>query len=130
MFEIADGRITAGASRLTYSLTVLLMLGFGPLVATRLVGVSQSALFDVDVPGNLGPLGVWFGWVLFAVGVMLTLSMAPADFPWALAMVLATARFAALGGAAFGDPVGTCIGAVAMTVTALLLGRQRTLPPP
>jgi uncharacterized membrane protein YjjP (DUF1212 family) len=39
MLELAAGRITAGASRLTYGLAVLLLLGFGALLATTLVGV-------------------------------------------------------------------------------------------
>lgn len=128
--ELADGRITAGATRLVASLVVLLMLGFGALVATVLVDVPQTALFDVDVPGNLGPIAVWSGWIVFALGVMLVFSMAPADFPWALALVLGTAAVAALASAAAGDPVGTFVGAVAMTITALLLGRRPGLPPP
>lgn len=129
MLELADGRVTAGASRLVASLAILLMLGFGALVATVLVHVPQSFLFDVNVPGNLGPLLVWGGWVVFALGVMLVFSMAPRDFPWALLLVLLTAGAAALGSAAFGDPIGTFLGAVAMTVTALWLGRRAALPP-
>lgn len=130
MLELADGRITAGASRLVYSLAILLMLGFGALVGTALVDVPQSALFDVDVGGNLGPLAVWAGWVVFAGGTMLCFSMATHDFPWALGMVLLTAAAAALGSAALGDPLGTFAGAVVMTVVALRLGRRPSLPPP
>jgi uncharacterized membrane protein YjjP (DUF1212 family) len=47
------------------------------LAAVVLAQVPQRLLFDVTVPGNLGTLGVWAGWVLFALGVMLTFSMAP-----------------------------------------------------
>ncbi|HEY7198437.1 MAG TPA: threonine/serine exporter family protein [Gaiellaceae bacterium] len=127
--ELADNRITAGASRLVYSIVVLLVLSFGALVATVLVQVPTSALFDVSVPGNLGQLGVWGGWVLFALGVMLTFSMAPRDFPWALGLVLLTAAAADLGTRAFGDPVGTFVGAIVMTTAAVLLGRRPSLPP-
>jgi uncharacterized membrane protein YjjP (DUF1212 family) len=130
MLELADGRITAGAARLVYSLAVLLMLGFGALVATVLVGVPHSYLFDVDIPGNLGPIAVAGGWVLFAVGVMLTFSMAPADFPWALALVLGTALVVTVGSAATGEAVGTFVAAVVMTAAALFLGRIPGLPPP
>jgi uncharacterized membrane protein YjjP (DUF1212 family) len=130
MLELADGRITAGAVRLVYSLAVLLMLGFGALVATVLVGVPQSALFDVDVSGNLGPIAVAGGWVVFGLGVMLTFSMAPNDFPWALALVLSTAAVVTVASATFGDLVGTFVAAVGMTVAALLLGRRPGLPPP
>ena len=47
------------------------MVSFGALVATVLVRVPQSSLFDVTVTGNLGTLGVRGGWVLFALGVLL-----------------------------------------------------------
>jgi uncharacterized membrane protein YjjP (DUF1212 family) len=130
MLELADNRITAGASRLVYSLAVLLMLGFGALVATVLTGLPQSALFDVDVAGNLGPVAVAGGWVVFAVGVMLTFSIAPADFPWALALVLATAAVVTVGSATAGEVVGTFVAATVMTLAALLLGRRPGLPPP
>jgi uncharacterized membrane protein YjjP (DUF1212 family) len=128
--ELVDGRITAGATRLVYSLIVLLVLAFGALAATFVVGVPRSAVFDVTVPGNLGEFAVWGGWVLFTLGVLLTFSMAPRDLPWALLLVLLTAAAVALGVRIFGDPIGTFIGAVVMSVTALLLGRRPGLPPP
>lgn len=130
MLELAAGRITAGASRLVYSLAVLVMLGFGAFIATVLVHLDPNSLFDVNVPGNLGPLLVWSGWVIFAVGVLLTFSMAPADFPWALGLVLLTAGVLELASAAFGEPAATFVGAAVMTVVAFMLGRLRTLPPP
>lgn len=127
--ELADNRITAGATRLVYSVVVLLVLGFGALVATVIANVPSSALFDVTVNGNLGFFVVWGGWVLFALGVMFTFSMAPRDFPWALGLVLLTAAAAEIGTRAFGDPLGTFVGAIVMTVTALLLGQRESLPP-
>jgi hypothetical protein len=65
MLELAAGRITAGASRLTYGLAVLLLLGFGALLATTLVGVPVSAPFDTEVPGTPGSVAVRGGWVVF-----------------------------------------------------------------
>ncbi|MEV6300573.1 threonine/serine exporter family protein [Actinoplanes sp. NPDC051861] len=127
--ELANNRMTAGAARLVYSMVVLLVLAFGALVATVLLRVPQSALFDVEVPGNLGPAGVWGGWVLFAIGVMLTFSMAPRDFGWALGLILLTAAAIEVATRAFGDPFGTFAGAVVMMTTALLLGRRTGLPP-
>ena len=127
--ELSLNRMTAGAARLVYSLVVLLVLAFGALIATVVLRVPQSDLFDVTVPGNLGTLGVWGGWVLFAVGVMLTFSMAPRDFPWALGLILLTAATTEVGTRAFGDPAGTFLGAIIMMTTALLLGRRPALPP-
>jgi uncharacterized membrane protein YjjB (DUF3815 family) len=127
--ELADNRITAGATRLVYSVMVLLVLGFGALAATVIANVPTSALFDVTVPGNLGFFVVWGGWVLFALGVMFTFSMAPRDFPSALGLVLLTAAAAELGTRALGDPLGTFLGAIVMTVTALLLARRPSAPP-
>ena len=67
--------------------------------------------------------------MLFALGAMLTFSMAPREFPWALGLILLTAAAADLGTRVFGDPVGTFVGAVVMMATALLLGRRPALPP-
>jgi uncharacterized membrane protein YjjB (DUF3815 family) len=94
-----------------------------------LADVPASFLFDVDVAGTLGFWVVWGGWVVFALGTMLAFSMRPADFPWALALILLTAGTAQLGTRAFGDVVGTFAGAVAMTVAALLLARDPRRPP-
>ncbi|MBB2941269.1 uncharacterized membrane protein YjjP (DUF1212 family) [Actinoplanes lutulentus] len=127
--ELSANRITAGAARLVYSVSVLLVLAFGALVATVLLRVPQSELFDVPVPGNLGPIGVWGGWVLFGIGVMLTFSMAARDFPWALGLILLTAAVTEVATRAFGDPFGTFAGAVVMTVVALRLGRRPGVPP-
>lgn len=130
MLELADGRITAGTTRLVSSLASLLMLGFGALIATVLVNVPADTLFDVDVDATLGPWWTWIGWTLFAVGVLLVFSMDPKDFPWALGFILGTAAVAMVGSLAFGEAVGTFVGAVAMTVCAAWLGRRPSMPPP
>ncbi|WP_373873918.1 threonine/serine exporter family protein [Virgisporangium ochraceum] len=65
--ELATNRLTAGAARLVYSVAMLLILAFGALLATVLLGVPHGDLFDVE-PGTLGPLWTWTGWLLFAVG--------------------------------------------------------------
>ena len=129
VLELADGRITAGATRLVYSVAILLVLAFGALVATAIANVPESFLFDVEVDDTLGFWVVWGGWVVFAVGTMLTFSMRPADFPWALAIVLLTAAAAQLGTRAFGEVIGTFLAAIVMTVAALLAGRPRSRPP-
>ncbi|MEU8816621.1 threonine/serine exporter family protein [Actinoplanes sp. NPDC048796] len=127
--ELAMNRMTAGAARLIYSTVVLLVLAFGALVATVLLQMPPSVLFDVTVPGNLGPFEVWGGWVLFALGVMFVFQMAPRDFPWALGLILLTAAAAELATRVLGDPFGTFFGAVVMTVVALRLGRRPGVPP-
>ncbi|MEU4162646.1 threonine/serine exporter family protein [Actinoplanes sp. NPDC026670] len=127
--ELAANRMTAGAARLTYSIVVLFVLAFGALMATVVLQMPADILFDVTVPGNLGPLGVWGGWVLFAVGVMLTFSMTLRDFPWALGLVLLTAAVVEVGTRALGDPAGTFLGAFVMMAVALLLGRRPGCPP-
>lgn len=127
--ELADNRMTAGAARLSYSVVALLVLAFGALVGTVLLRVPSSALFDVAVPGNLGPVAVWAGWVVFAAGVMLTFSMDLRDFPWALGLILLTAAVTEAATRVAGDPVGTFAGAFVMTATALLLGRRPSRPP-
>jgi uncharacterized membrane protein YjjP (DUF1212 family) len=129
MLELADGRITAGATRFVYSAAILLVLGLGALVGTVVADVPTSALFDVEVADTLGFWVVWGGWLIFAVGTMLTFSMRPADFPWALGLILLTAGVAQLGTRAFGEVTGTFVAAVVMTAAALLLARSPRRPP-
>ena len=121
--ELSVGRMTAGAARLVYSLVSLLVLAFGTIVAATIVQAPLDDLFDVTVDGNLGTAAVWGGWVAFSLGVMLTFQMAPRDFPWALGLVLLTAATVEIGVRAFGDPLGTFVGAAVMTVVSLLLAR-------
>ena len=68
MLELADGRMTAGAVRLIYSVAILLVLAFGALVGTVLADVPSSALFDADVQDTFGFWVVWGGWIIFASG--------------------------------------------------------------
>jgi uncharacterized membrane protein YjjP (DUF1212 family) len=129
MLELADGRMTAGAVRVIYSIAILLVLAFGALIGTVLTNVPASFLFDVEVQDTLGVWAVWGGWILFALGTMLAFSMRPADFPWALGLILLTAAAAQLGTRAFGEVIGTFNGAIVMTVTALWLARSPHRPP-
>src|SRR5262249_49363846 len=118
MLELADGRITAGATRAIYSVASLLVLAFGALVATAIANVPASSLFDVKVDSTLGIWWPWIGWIIFALGTMLAFSMRPADFPWALGVVLLTAAVAEIGTRAFGQTIGTFFGAIAMMAAA------------
>ena len=127
--ELSAGRMTAGAARLVYSLVSLLVLAFGTIVAATIVQAPLDDLFDVTVDGNLGTAAVWGGWVAFSLGVMLTFQMAPRDFPWALGLVLVTAATVEISVRAVGDPLGTFVGAVVMTVVSFLLARRPTRPP-
>ncbi|GIG70343.1 threonine/serine exporter family protein [Phytomonospora endophytica] len=127
--ELVVGRMTAGTARLVYALVTLLVLAFGATLATFVADVPHQDLFDSGDGGNLGRWAVWCGWILFTVGIMLAFSMSPRDLPWALLVVLVTVAAVQLGTRAFGDPTGTFVGAVVMTVIALTLGRSRRLPP-
>jgi uncharacterized membrane protein YjjP (DUF1212 family) len=129
MLELADGRITAGATRLIYSVAILLVLAFGALAATAIANVPEGFLFDVKVQDTLGFWVAWGGWIVLAIGTMLVFSMRPSDFPWALGVLLLTAAVAQLGTKAFDELIGTFAGAIAMTTVALLIGRKANRPP-
>jgi uncharacterized membrane protein YjjB (DUF3815 family) len=129
MVELTEGRLTAGAARLIYSLALIGVLAFGAFLAAELLELPPSAIFDTPVGRGWGPIADWAGWAVFSVGVMLAFSMRPRDLPWAMGMVFGTYAVLLVGTAAFDEIAGTFLAAAAMTVAAELLGRSPRMPP-
>jgi uncharacterized membrane protein YjjP (DUF1212 family) len=129
MFELAAGRITAGAAQLVYSIFLLMLLFVGVVVGAALTGTDTSVLFAEAVPAEFPDVVPWLGWVLFAFGFMLAFSVRLGDFGWVLLVTLVA--FGAQQGttALFGEVVGALLASTAMIVTASWVSRDPARPP-
>jgi len=129
MFELAAGRITAGAAQLVYSIFLLMLLFVGVVVGTALTGTDTSVLFAEAVPAEFPDVVPWLGWVLFAFGFMLAFSVRLDDFGWVLLVTLVA--FGAQQGttALFGEVVGALLASTAMIATASWVSRDPARPP-
>ena len=128
MLELADGRMTAGASRLIYSVAILLVLAFGALVGHRAGRRARERAVRRRRRGHAPVLGR-VGWLgdLRARHHADVLD-APADFPWALGLILLTAAVAQLATRASGEVVGTFVAAIVMTAAAVLARAEPAAP--
>ena len=129
MFELAAGRITAGAAQLVYSIFLLMLLFVGVVVGAALTGTDTSVLFAEAVPAEFPDVVPWLGWVLFAFGFMLAFSVRLDDFGWVLLVTLVA--FGAQQGttALFGEVVGALLASTAMIATASWVSRDPARPP-
>jgi uncharacterized membrane protein YjjP (DUF1212 family) len=129
MFELAAGRITAGATQLVYSVFLLMLLLVGVLVGTALTGTDRSVLFAEAVPAEFPDVVPWLGWVLFAFGFMLAFSVRLRDFGWVLLVTLVAFGVQQGTTALFGEIVGAFLASTAMIVTAIWVSRDPARPP-
>src|ERR671913_1309906 len=124
VWELTEGQMIAGSSRLVWAGVQLTLLAFGILAGVEAVGISTAEAF-IGSPALLGAWAPWVGVLLFAVGVAITHSAPPKSF-LALLIVLYTAWVGQfLGGLIFGGLVSGMVGALVMTPAAYLLARTR-----
>src|SRR5918993_143774 len=124
VWELTEGQMIAGSSRLVWAGVQLTLLAFGILAGVEAVGISTAEAF-IGSPALLGAWAPWVGVLLFAVGVAITHSAPPKSF-LALLIVLYTAWVGQFsGGLIFGGLVSGMVGALVMTPAAYLLARTR-----
>jgi uncharacterized membrane protein YjjB (DUF3815 family) len=116
--ELIDGRWTAGVARLFYSITLLLLLAIGAVLAAAVTGTST----DLLAPGNTAGYFPWWapypGHIIFTIGVALAFQMRRSDVPLAIAVTLIVTAISQTGAILFGDTAGTFLAAIGMTVIA------------
>lgn len=126
--ELAFANVVSGATRLVAGFAQLVLLSFGLVVGFH--------TFDATVPAAMAPeplrLAWWIPWVgvlVFAVGLHLFMSNRQRSFWW----MLLTMGMAYLGQTAsamvVSGPPTAFVGAVLMTVTALLIEYRLKGPP-
>ena len=122
--ELIDGRWTAGVARLFYSITLLLLLVIGAVLAAAVTGTST----DLLAPGNAAGYFPWWapypGHLIFTIGVALAFQMRWSDVPLAIAVTLVVTAIGQAGGIVFGDTAGTFLAAIGMTVIAGYIARK------
>lgn len=129
MFELAAGRITAGASQLVNAFFTLLLLYVGVVFGAVITGTDSSLLFQAAADAEFPMIVLWLGWALFAFGFMLAFSAYMRDFWWVLLVTLVTFAGVQGGTALFGEVIGTFVGAVVMVVVAAIVCRPTDRPP-
>ncbi len=127
--EMATGHLSAGVARLASTAVSFGALGFGALLATRLVnGVFAERLATVATPVVLPPVSTWIALAVAPIGFAVLLRAARRD----LLVILLTAPLgflaARLSGAALGTDLAPLVGAFTMTAVSNALARWRERP--
>ena len=126
--ELAAGETISGASRLVDGLVHLLLLAFGIIAASTVIGAPSAALLDQP----LDRLGAWaapLSIVLIAAGVFLHHCAPLRAVPWILLVLAVAAGGQAIGAALFSAELSAFFGALAMTPLVLAIGTRRHGPP-
>lgn len=119
--ELAAGAMVAGASRLVFGTTQLLLfaVGVGGAVLALHPAASQ---FDTTKADDFGWWAIPIGAVAVTLGIALMESVAFSRVPWVLAIVCTTAGFQAFGHEMLGSPwAGAFLGATAASLGSSLV---------
>ena len=129
VIELSAAEMITGASRLVAGSLQLLLLAFGIVGATQVVGL-PSADRLVDAPANLlGWWAPWLGVLLVGIGSYLYHSAPPRSLGWLCLVLYAGWIGQYLGGLLFGGYLSGFFGAIVMTPVAYLVERRPSGPP-
>jgi uncharacterized membrane protein YjjP (DUF1212 family) len=123
--ELTNNQVIAGASRLVYGGSQLLLLTFGVFAATTLVGGLPTA----SPQPLLGPWAGLLGVALVAVGFTLFMSAPKGALLWIFLSLAVTYGAQALGAVAIGAGLSGFVGAVVVAPFTRFASHFRTSPP-
>lgn len=127
--ELASGEMVAGASRLVFGGLQMLLLAFGIVAGTELVGLPGEQVLH-DTPATLlGGWAPWLGVVVFGVAVAVYFSAPRGALYWILLVLLVAWIGQLLGDRLIGADTSGFFGALAMTPLALTVSRLPGGPP-
>jgi uncharacterized membrane protein YjjP (DUF1212 family) len=129
MVELADRHSIAGASRLVAGTTQVLLLVSGIVAGQVLVGLPPEQAYTQPPENSLGALAVWLGPLLFAIGVYYHFVGPRGSLVWLCLIVYVASLGEFVGTLLFEGSFGGFVGAVTMTVVALLIEQLPTAPP-
>jgi uncharacterized membrane protein YjjP (DUF1212 family) len=123
--ELASGEMIAGTSRLIYGLNVLLLLAFGILLGSHLIGNPAKEPASVA----LGPWAPWIGVLLVGIGFFMHFSAPAKALPWLLLVLFVVWGAQAVGTKLAGGLAGAFLGGLVVTPAAYFVQSQRGGPP-
>jgi uncharacterized membrane protein YjjP (DUF1212 family) len=123
--ELASGEMIAGTSRLVYGLNVLLLLAFGILLGSHLIGAPDK----VPPGAAIGWWAPWIGVALVGIGFFLHFSAPARSLPWLLAVLFTVWGAQTIGTALAGGLAGAFLGGLVVTPAAYFVQSQRGGPP-
>lgn len=129
MFELAEGHLSSGATRLIYTMFVLLLLYVGVVFGVVLTGTDPDTMFETTASPKLPTIALWAGWGLFTFGFMFAFAAPMRFLAWILAVAYVTFGAQQLATLAFGEVFGTFVAATIMIVVAHLVSRDPARPP-
>jgi uncharacterized membrane protein YjjP (DUF1212 family) len=122
--ELARDQIVAGASRLIWGISQLLLLVFGVLMAFTLVSAPV-----LDSARQLGPWAPWVGVLLVGVGYRVFASAPPGSLAFLWITLLAAYAAQAFGAFVLTPTLSGFVGGLVMVPLTQLLSRLRWSPP-
>lgn len=129
MFELAEGHLSSGATRLVYTLFVLLLLYAGVVFGVVLTDTDPDSIFETTATSELPAIALWAGWALFAFGFMFAFAAPMRLFGWVLGIAYVTFGVQQLAAHAFGAAVGAYVAATVMIMVAWFVSRDPRRPP-
>lgn len=129
VLELATGQIVAGAARVASGAMRLLLLALGIVAGAQLVGVPGDGT-GTSPAGPVGAILPWIGVAAFGVGAVWFHGARRSSLIWILMALYTAYAGQVIGGLFFGSALSAFFGAILMTLTALLIARQRSGPTP
>ena len=123
--ELASSEIVAGASRLIYGVTQLMLLVFGVALGMHVAGRVDPQ----DPSPQMGMWALYVGIVVVAMGLYVYLSAPPGSLPWLVAAVGVALIGQQVGGLVLPASYSGAVGAFLVVPFAMVASRIRSSPP-
>jgi len=123
--ELASSAIVAGASRLVYGITQLMLLVFGVALGTHVAG----EVAPQDPSPQMGSWSLYVAVVLVSIGLYVYLSAPRGSLIWLMAAIAVALVGQKVGGLFLSPSHSGAVGAFLVAPFAMLASRVKTSPP-
>lgn len=123
--ELASSEIVAGASRLIYGVTQLMLLVFGVALGTEVAGRVEPQ----DPSPQMGPWALYVAILVVAVGLYVYLSAPKGSLVWLIAAIGVALIGQRVGGLGLPASYSGALGAFLVVPFAMLASRIKSSPP-
>jgi uncharacterized membrane protein YjjP (DUF1212 family) len=123
--ELASSEIVAGASRLIYGVSQLMLLVFGVALGIHIAG----HVAPQDPSPQMGWWALYAGIVVVALGLYVYLSAPPGSLLWLVAAIAVALIGQQIGGLVLPASYSGALGALLVVPFAMLASRIKTSPP-